>query len=70
MEEYLYDWCFYEYMNMKEYLKGHSCQLVITNTQTMYAYQGKHQEVNLKNIEKLEKEFDAPTTKLVKESIS
>lgn len=36
MEEYLYNWCLYEYLQMKEYLMGTGCRLVITNAKAIY----------------------------------
>lgn len=36
MEEYLYKWCLYEYLQMKEYLAGTTCNLVITNAKAIY----------------------------------
>lgn len=36
MEEYLYKWCLYEYIQMKEYLAETTCNLIITNAKTIY----------------------------------
>ena len=42
MEEYLYPWCLYEYLQMKKYLQGTSCNLAITNGKAIYEYKGVH----------------------------
>lgn len=36
MEEYLYRWCLYEYVQMKKYLAGSCCDLAITNARTIF----------------------------------
>lgn len=36
METYLFEWCFYEYKSMKEYLKGFDASLWITNAKVIY----------------------------------
>jgi len=57
MEEYLYDWCLYEYLQMKEYLKNTPCNLIISNSVAIYNYEGKHTDENKKNLSKLVEEF-------------
>lgn len=42
MEEYLYNWCLFEYLQMKEYLRNTTCTLTITNAKSMYEYAGEH----------------------------
>jgi hypothetical protein len=42
MEPYLFEWCLSEYKAMKEYLKGTTGRLVITNAQAFLDYSGEH----------------------------
>lgn len=59
MEEYLYEWCLYEYLQMKKYLEGTGIRLQITNFGAVYAYEGQKKEENECNLKKLEEEFGA-----------
>lgn len=40
MEEYLYDWCLHEYLQMKKYLLTSGFTLQITNFGVVYSYHG------------------------------
>ena len=40
MEEYLYEWCLHEYLQMKKYLTGTPIRLQLTNFAVVHAYQG------------------------------
>lgn len=40
MEPYLFEWCFYEYRAMVEYLRGFNAGLWITNATVILEYTG------------------------------
>jgi len=48
MEPYLFEWCFYEYQAMSNYLEAFDAQLWITNAQVIFDYQGEQKQDNLK----------------------
>ena len=59
MEPYLFEWCLYEYLAMKSYLKGTPSQLWITNSKAFLDYQGEEDIANKKYIAILKEEFSA-----------
>jgi hypothetical protein len=73
MEEYLYDWCLHEYLQMKDYLESTSCRLIITNAKPIFSYSGNHEEENKRNLNKLIAEFEKAgegKCKLVEDSVT
>ena len=68
MEPYLFEWCMYEYLSMKSYLKGFNTELWITNTGVIYDYHGEEEHDNQKYLKELEEAFadDKGRLRLVK----
>ncbi len=44
MEPYLFEWCFYEYRAMVEYLREFNTGLWITNASVIIEYKAEHKE--------------------------
>ena len=53
MEEFLYDWCVCEYMQMLKYLHKTKSELIITNANKFLIYSGLEKEKNDQNIKQL-----------------
>jgi ribosome biogenesis SPOUT family RNA methylase Rps3 len=72
MEPYLFEWCLYEYLSMKNYLKGFEASLWITNAADIYTYKGEKDEENRKYLKELEESFaeNGEKYKIIKESLA
>jgi len=46
MEDYLFEWCLHNYLQMKKYLTGTSCDLAITDSKVIFDYSGQHVKQN------------------------
>jgi len=44
MEPFLFEWCLYEYLSMKNFLQHHNTGLWITNAASFYEYEGEKVE--------------------------
>lgn len=57
MEEFLYEWCRHEYIQMLVYLQGTGIRLCFSNFGCVYNYHGKFESDNLKYLEDLRQAY-------------